>query len=413
MMVRVLIVGGGLHLHTMLRALSPEIETVALCRAGTLSTVSEVDRNRAVLVLADDLGKDTWIQAARSIDSTWPVDALCSCSEVDQDKAAAVASALGLPFCSVETERWVNDKAAMRARLDAAGIPQVPYRRVGDAAALAEFLREVGPPLIVKPTGGRGSVGVSVVKDEAGVEPALRRALDAEAPRLVPSIPIAERFVVGRGLVVDGISHNGNHHIFGITETLVDEETQVDIAHVSPARLSGPDTELVLDHVRQVLTALDIQRGITNTDVILTAEGPVVLETHIRASGNRIPLLIEHTTGADLLRLWLRQIAGEDIGVDPDMIAALGPPRYSRAAAVRFLVPRQSGILAGIDGWDAVTRTPGVTHWEQLCPDGVTVSGLDSDFSYLGAVQVTAPTADEALELAEETIGLLRIRLQP
>lgn len=406
-MTRVLVLGGGTDLHRRLRAAGPDVETAALCRVGTVGSVTEIDRNQAVVVLPDGCDTAAWVSAARLLRAAWPFDAVASFSEVDQDRAVAVATDLGLPLHSPDTERWVNDKVAMRARLAEAGVDALPHRRVRSVSDLAAFLREAGPPLIVKPSRGRGSVGLSVLRGPMDVAPAYARAVDARAPRLVPSDPVAERFVEGPCLCVDTLTHDGVHHVVGVTESLVDERTRVDLAHVTPARISAAETERVTRHVRRVLTALGVHRGISNTDLILGPGGPVTLETHLRASGNRIPLLLRRTCGIDLIDLWLRQVALLDVA--PQLAALV---RHEGAAAVRFLVSEDCGVLDRIEGWDRVRALPGVEEAGQLAPDGTELDGTQSDFSYLGFVQSFGADPGEALARAERAVAALTVHVR-
>ncbi|MFD3750304.1 ATP-grasp domain-containing protein [Streptomyces cyaneofuscatus] len=412
-MPRILIVGGGLHFQRLLLDLSPDIGTTVLCRAGTLGSVQGIERHHAVVVLSDRASADDWSAAATAVDRLWPVDRIASFSEVDQDRAAAIADRLGLPFNSPSTVRAVNDKRETRARLRAAGVESLPHRPVDSVADLREFFDEAGPPLILKPSRARGSIGISLVRHASDIDRAFQRSVTASGPRIPPSPLLAERFVEGVGLCVDALTHQGEHHVLAVSETVVDPETQVDLAHVTPARLPEAAVRAVTAHVRAALDALGVESGLTNTDVILSPEGPVILETHLRASGNRIPELIRLATGTDIVRLWLRQIAGEDVAAVPELRRARPIPVHSRAAAVRFLTTGESGTLLGIDGWEEATTLDGVHHAARLAQDGAGLEGLQNDSSYLGEMVFVADTASQALERAEAAVGSLRVRVHP
>ena len=70
-----------------------------------------------------------------------------------------------------------QDKAVMRAKLTALGLPVPRWRLVPDAAGLAEFADEVGLPLVLKtPRGGYDGKGVLVVRDLADAGEWLVRA---------------------------------------------------------------------------------------------------------------------------------------------------------------------------------------------------------------------------------------------
>ena len=351
-----------------------------------------------------------WVDAAQAVDRLWPVDRVASFSEVDQDRAAAVAAALGLPFADAGTVRRVNDKLAMRARLGEAGVSHLPYRAVESPADLAAFLHETGAPVVLKPSCGRGSVGISIVESEKDIGRAMAWSAAASGPRTTPSPLLAESFVPGAGLVVDAMSQAGVHHVLAVVETIVDPVTHVDLAHVTPARISPAELSTVVDHVRAVLTALGVRDGLTNTDVIVGPHGPVVLETHLRAAGNRIPQLVQLTTGVDELDLWARQVAGHDLALGRRTCTADGLPAATGSAAVAMLTTTAVGKLRAIDGWDAVAAADGVVEHTRFVDDGAELTGLHSDFSYLGDVVTTAGTPDRALSMAMAAMGALEVR---
>lgn len=71
-----------------------------------------------------------------------------------------------------------GDKAAARREMLKAGVPVVPGTDecVQDLRSAAALAREIGYPVIIKPSGGGGGIGMSIVADEAELESALQSA---------------------------------------------------------------------------------------------------------------------------------------------------------------------------------------------------------------------------------------------
>lgn len=408
--LRVLVVGGGSDLQPRLRMMFPNIQTVALCRAAALSWIHQLDENQAVVVLNDKSGVDAWIAAARHINAEFPIDTLVSFAELDQDKAAAIGEALGLEFHRPEVVERVNNKVAMRARLRATGVESIPYRRLDSLDDALEFFSEVGPPLMFKPSRGRASTGVNVVRRLEEVAAAYHAAATATAPRVAASTPIAERYVEGPEFSVECITHNGHHYPFAVNEEFKDHESKVEFGHVIPARIDATTEELVVKHVQACLTALGITYGITHTEVIMSPEGPVCLETHLRLAGDEIPRMVHDATGVDMTDLLLRQAAGMDIGQLDVLRDRAERPRYIGAAAIKYLLPPAYGILDRIDGWDHVATIPGVRDHSQSVDEGSVMDGLKSSYSRLGYVRVRADNQVDALSLADKALGTLSVR---
>jgi biotin carboxylase len=407
---RFLLIGGGSDLQPRLRRMSPEFETVALCRAAALNWVFEPHENRAVVVLHDDTKLSGWVDAARRINDACAIDAVVAFAELDQDKAAAIAADLGLPFHSVETVEYAHDKLAMRQRLRAAGVEDMPYRQVHSLAELEAFFAEVGPPLVVKPTRGRASTGISVIRSAADLAGGFANTQTATAPRLEPSPPLAERYVEGPEYSVEAISHRGHHYVFSVTDKFKDEATKVEVGHLVPSLLPPDEARLLIEHVRTCLSALGVESGITHTEVIAGADGPVLVETHLRQAGDYIIHLVEDATGVDLTELLLQQVSGADIAAHPELVRRREAPVYRAAAAIRYLAPDLRGTLERIEGWDAVRRLDGVQAAEQLIPDGAALDGLHSSYSRLGLVRVRAADPRSAADLAERAVGMLTVR---
>jgi biotin carboxylase len=407
---RVLIVGGGSELQPQLRhvaaRISARLETAVLCRASSLPHVQEPSGNRALVMLADTCPTERWLCAARALHAEWPIDAVASFADLDQDRAAAIAADLELPFHARETVEAVHDKLRMRARLNGSGVEDVPFSPIGSLAELERFCERAGLPVIVKPSRGWASSGVGVIRTPEQTAGVYRRAVEAH-PRLVgPSPPMAERFYEGREFSVEAITHAGRHHVVAITEKFSDERTKVELGHVVPARLGPGEHPLVVHHVAQALTALGIRRGPTHTEMLLSAGGPVVIETHLRDAGDEIPRLVEDATGVDMPDLFLRQVLGVDIG--PELRDGDG---YAGGGAIRYLAPAECGALAGIDGWDAVRALPGVQDARQLVADGTCLHGLTDSFARLGYVRVRADDADTAVARASDAVARLKVRV--
>ncbi|MFJ8623754.1 ATP-grasp domain-containing protein [Kitasatospora sp. NPDC093550] len=385
--------------------------TVVLCRASVLQWVHRLEENEAVIVLNDAAPLEAWLAAARHLHQEWPIDTVASLAEIDQDKAAAIAEHLGIDFHSPEVVRRCHDKTTMREQLNASGVEKTPFRQVASAGELAEFYAEVGPPLLVKPSKGRASAGIAVVRSEADVERAFTTSHDARAPRLEHSLPLAERFIEGPEFSVEVVTHQGHHYVFAITEKFKDEATKVELGHVVPARIPDVDADRILAHVRACLTALGITSGITHTEVILGADGPVLVETHLRQAGDEIAELVEIATGVDITELFLRQLAGESIADREEVASRAERPHYLAAGAIRYLAPPQSGRLAGIDGLAEARALEGVQDVTQLVEDGSALSGLHSSYSRLASARVAASDADTAVRRAEEAVAVLGVRV--
>lgn len=297
----------------------------------------------------------------------------------------------------------------MRARLAEAGLEQVPYRKVHSLAELETFYDTVGPPLIIKPASGRASLGIWVMRNRADLAEGYRRTRDARAHRVEPSVPLAERYIEGNEYSVEALTHKGVHYVFAVTEKFTDPASKVELGHVVPARLPPGAEQRIVAHVRAVLSALGVTFGVTHTEVILSRDGPLTVETHLRNAGDEIVHLVHDATGEDMLDLWLQQTAGADIDRMPGLRSRRERPHYRASGAIRYLATDAHATLDRIDGWQELSGLAGIRDAKQVVPDGTILDGLHSSRSRLGYVRVQAADADKAVALAESAVKTLRI----
>lgn len=409
--VKVLVIGGGSAAQPKLRANIRGVTTAVLCRASVLGWVHELEDNELVVVLKDSSSVEAWLVAGRAIYRDWKFDRIASLAEIDQDKAALIAADLGLAFHTPQTVANTHDKLAMRRALEHAGVETIPFRQVESASELADFFQEVGPPLIVKPSKGRASAGISVVTTSDEISSAYEETVSASAPRLEKSLPIAERLVQGPEFSIETVSHEGEHFVLGITEKFKDDRTKVELGHVIPARISNSESELLASHVRNCLTALGIRNGVTHSEAILSEDGPVLVETHLRQGGDEIPELLTSATGLDLVDLMVSQVAGEDISLRQEISSRRNAPHYVHAAAIRYLASDVVGDLQSVDNLDQVRDEEGVDNAIQLLEDGTKLKGLLSSYSRVASVRVNAADSNAAVTLAEEMISRIELHV--
>src|SRR5271155_597482 len=140
-----------------------------------------------------------------------------STSEYYVGTAAALARRLHLPGpppCAVRTCR---NKWSMRVRLQAASIGVPTFRQADSVNAAISAAREIGFPVVVKPPGGTGSVGVRMCVNAAEVASHVRDLLRQrynERGLPVPRRVLIEELVEGAEYSVETFGQT----IIGITE---------------------------------------------------------------------------------------------------------------------------------------------------------------------------------------------------
>jgi biotin carboxylase len=269
------------------------------------------DETRGVLASADRvlwLDRTTdpaqLVRALRQILAERPIDAVISHMEYCIEALSKACAELGLRYTNVEAVRLARNKHLARERLRNAGVPSArfAFARTLDEA-IAGF-RAVGAPAVVKPASGAESRLAAVVSDEASLRRAAEVAFDGVAG-LPPTLHeqfgrgiVIEEKLIGEMVSVELGMFDGRPLHYMITgryhgsadETLV-------IGGVMPARLD-PATWRACEHYAvRVCRALGLDLGIFHLEMIVTADGPRLVEANARLIGGSGAVLYERYTG--------------------------------------------------------------------------------------------------------------------
>ncbi|MEU8264743.1 ATP-grasp domain-containing protein [Micromonospora sp. NPDC048999] len=306
-----------------------------------------------------------------------------------------VAAELDLATNPPEAIRALNDKAAMRQLLASAGLSPVRCVEVSTADRVPDVLDRFAMPVITKPTRMAGSRGVRLVRTIEDLDE-WRRQLDRygyTGPVLV------EEYLEGSEYSVETISVAGQHHVLGITaKQLRPPPGFVEIGHVYPAPLNTTDRLAIAEVVTALLQAADYQFGPAHTEVILTRQGPRIVESQARLAGDRIPRLVELATGMDPAVTIFRALAS----------APVEPVQPKKAAAISFF-ELEPGRLLELTGLDEMRRLPFVDTVVFHHEVGDDLPEVIDNRTRHGYVIVTAPTHDDLAPRIAEARRLLRV----
>ncbi|MER8028888.1 ATP-grasp domain-containing protein [Streptomyces bauhiniae] len=245
---------------------------------------------------------------------------------------AELAARLGVPAMPVESARACRDKARQRDRFRAAGVPSARFALVGSAAEAVGAAADIGYPVVLKPRGRAASVGVTVVRSEDELRRAFAAVRDSESPSIDDGLVLVEEFLTGPEIAVDSWVLDGRVEPFSVAAKRTGYAPYFEeVAHVV-GRVLDPGTEA---RVREVVIAANLALGtdrtITHTELMLTPDGPKVVEVNGRLGGDLIPHLAELAAPGLSIGRVLGSVA---TGRVPEPIA--GPDRL---VGIRFLYP--------------------------------------------------------------------------
>ncbi|WP_334605825.1 ATP-grasp domain-containing protein [Micromonospora sp. CPCC 205546] len=372
----------------------------------------KLDHHRRVVVIQGDEPEDLVVDLVSRIHAVDPFDAVACLGEPLTMLASRMAAAFGLPGVPrPEVTELIVDKEAMRVRLIEAGVEEIRGRTVDSAEELADVVRAgaAGATWIVKPVAGAGSLGVSQVTAESDLAAAFERSSNQDSvihPDRHKLRVLVEPFLFGPQFSVEAVTQDGVTTVLAITKKYSDPDTMVEFGHVVPAPLSEDDSEAIHAHVVKVLQALGVTDSVTHTEVVLTADGPRILETHTRMGGDDIGEMASLVSGVDISAASIELVLGESVH---DRLANAKPS--GKCEAIWFVASPEAGIFAGLDGVRAAQALDPSIQVTELIEVGEPVELLASSDSRVAQVRASASSADEAVALARQAAAKLTLRI--
>ncbi|QGV80457.1 ATP-grasp domain-containing protein [Streptomyces ficellus] len=216
--------------------------------------------------------------------------------------ADELSERLGLPGNGTALSAARRDKYEMIEALRRAGVRCADQIKSGSTEDLVAWAEERGRyPVVVKPLSSAATDGVAICRDAEEV----RKAADA----VLGTVNIfgehndevlIQSFLDGEEYMVDFVSYDGERYaccIWQYHKKLKGTHRIYDRDSITPPGTS-PATEIIA-YMHEALDALGIQYGPTHAEVIVTPEGPVLVEVGARLSGGLLPDFHDICLGAN------------------------------------------------------------------------------------------------------------------
>ena len=243
--------------------------------------------------------------------------------------------ALGLPGNNPATSIQRRNKYEMHQRLEACGVPSLRSQKCATLEACMETARAWQMwPIVVKPLAGAGSDGVSFCRNEEEVAQKCSALLErTDLFGTVNSQVLLQEFARGTEYIVNTVSSGGRHAVTDVWRYDKIPVGSKGVAYNYAALVVKPnETERALfDYALDVVSALGFEYGPSHTEIMLTPQGPRLIETGARPMGGFFP--------PDLLR----DVLGHEL-VDLSLDAVLDPAAFARFASKPYC-PRKTAVL--------------------------------------------------------------------
>lgn len=324
-------------------------------------------------------------------------------SDMPMRTVATVAEEMGLVGISPDTAVKATNKAAMRQALEAHHVPIPQYRKVSGREAYLAAVADFTGPFMVKPADNSGSRGIIKVEDPADAV-AAQKAYEYSHQHSRGGDVVVEEYMSGPEVSVETLTVDGQCHVIQITDKQTTGTPHfVEMGHTQPTAHDARTAE----KIRQVAIAANRAVGITNgpshTEIIVTPEGPKIVELGARLGGDCITThLVPLSTGVDMVECCIRIALGER----PELT-----PKFSRGSAIRYF-SQTPGVVKAITGIETAQTMEGVRQVSIVHGVGETVGQIDSSGARMGFIIAQGADAQAAGTVCQKAMEAIKITIE-
>lgn len=330
------------------------------------------------------------------------IDGIMAVNDFGTRTASFVSQEMGLVGLPYEVVEAANDKGLMRDVWRNACLAIPRYKVISSLNELHNTIDEIGFPCVLKPTdcGGSGR-GVCVIRSVEDIEWSFNFA----KPYVKNARFILEEYLDGIELTIESISVNGKVHILATSDKVKpDIRTRVATSLNYPAEFCEDTLKKVEALVVQAVMAIGIENGMAHTEVIVTCDGPKLVEIGARGGGGHVfHTCIESTSGIKAPVEFAKLLTGDCVTLQ----------KINKNGCVyRFFNPSQ-GILKEVINFEKVKNLEGLLDLGIVKKPGDKVGLLENSHDRAGFVVTEGKTRKDAVALADYVENTIKFIVDP
>lgn len=314
---------------------------------------------------------------------------------------AVVAKELNIIGIDEDTALKATNKALMRECLESNQVPIPKFFKVDSYVEYLNVISQFKDKYIVKPADNSGSRGIFLINDIYDIEK-IKYAFDYSKNYSRSGEIVVEEYMEGPEVSVETLSVDGEVHIITITDKLTTGAPRfVEMGHSQPSTLPLDIKEKIKDVTIIAVKAIGIKNGPSHTEVIVTSEGPKIVELGARLGGDNITThLVPLSTGVDMVKCCIEIALGKNPKVER---------KISKGSAIRYF---ETGIgkLNNISGIDKVKQINGVKQINFVKNIGDFINEIYSSTDRVGFIIAQAETTEDAIQICRDAIQTIKIK---
>lgn len=304
---------------------------------------------------------------------------------------AKLAEKHHLRAIQVDAAVCATNKLLMRTRFFEKNVAIPAFRKINCFEDLVEGLKSIGFPAILKPVDSSGSRGISYLDETTNLMEAFQYTkASANSEDL-----LLEEYMQGREFSVESFTLNHQTEICAITEKMTTGRPHfIEIGHTIPALITEKEKFQIEQLVLSAHKALDVDWGPSHTEIMLTEQGPKIVEIGLRMGGDCISsYLVPLATSIDFVGAAIQMAVKDEVTIGENS---------HQAACIRFLIPDAKRKVK-----DVYVHSIDCSHY--FIDREKMNRTLNSSADRLGYVICQAECYEQAQQKTEEALGCMEV----
>lgn len=351
--------------------------------ADTFYNVSTIDED-AVLKAANNFGAN----GVTTVQTDMPMRSIGKVNEC-----------MGLKGIDYATAIKATDKIEMIKCFKENKISSPWYFVVNDVLELKKIEQKLSFPCIFKPADNSASRGVVLVNRSEEITQSYDYSIQFSKNGRI----LIEEYMQGPEFSVEIIVKDGFPYTIAVTDKLTTGAPFfVEMGHSQPSFLDADNLREVKSLAEHAILAVGVKDGEGHVEIILTKEGPKVVELGARLGGDFITSdLVPLSTGIDMLATAIQIACGDEIDI---------VQKIDKGSAVRF-IEAPKGIIKAIVGIEDAYNVPGVHRIEMFKRVGDKINHIKNSLDRVGCVIAQGEDAEDAINICNDAIEKIKVEV--
>lgn len=236
----------------------------------------------------------------------------------------------------------------------------IPHAKSFQSNRLEEILQWVEGhgkfPVVIKPLSSAGSDGVKICNNTSEIISAFNAIMNArDVFNEINATVMVQQFLDGQEYIVNTVSYEGKHKVTDIWRKFKNKVNGIPVNdYAEIMNPSESDYSLLPAYIFKVLDALGIQFGAGHSEVMMTKDGPILIETAARLEGSIDPSAVNEAIGNNHVSCLVNSYLNRDDFLQSHSTIS-NIKKYARHI---FLVSAHSGIITKQPNLKSIINLP-------------------------------------------------------